>query len=101
MTDLYGNMNGEQSYTFKTGDFALARLVLPWQPLVYRAKGPQEVFFEHINLASVTVSLYPLEFAEFRRIVSVKHDLTNFDPKVDPLREWEPDLNCRTKRDQP
>jgi alpha-2-macroglobulin len=95
MSDLYGNtIQVEQSYSFKTGDLSpYARLVLPWQPLVYRARGPQEVFFEHINLDAVTVSLYPLEFSEFMRIVSGKIDPTNFDPKVEPIREWNPDVD--------
>ncbi|HXD08783.1 MAG TPA: Ig-like domain-containing protein, partial [Anaerolineales bacterium] len=54
MADIYGNtIQSEQSYTFKTGDlFPYARLVLPWTPLIYRAQGPQEVYFEHINLDS-------------------------------------------------
>jgi uncharacterized protein YfaS (alpha-2-macroglobulin family) len=95
MADIYGNaIKGEQSFTFKTGDFSpYANLVLPWQPLVYRAMGPQEVFFEHLNLDSVTVSLYPLEFSEFSRILTVTQDPTNFNPKAGPIREWEPDLD--------
>ncbi len=95
MADIYGNtIKGGQSFTFKTGDFSpYANLVLPWQPLVYRAIGPQEVFFEHLNLDSVTVSLYPLEFSEFSRILTVTQDPTNFNPQVDPIREWEPDLD--------
>ncbi len=40
MADIYGNtIKNEFSYTFTTGDILpYARLVLPWQPLVYRAK---------------------------------------------------------------
>jgi hypothetical protein len=49
--DIYGNtITSEYSFAFKTGDrVPYARLVLPWQPLVYRAQGPQEVYFEQVN----------------------------------------------------
>src|SRR5258707_9773822 len=95
MSDIYGNtIRDEQSFTFKTGDLTpYARLVLPWTPLVYRAKGPQEVYFEHINLASVTVSLYPLNASDFNQMLLGYTDPTNFSPKVDPIREWAPDVN--------
>ncbi|HLO28878.1 MAG TPA: Ig-like domain-containing protein, partial [Anaerolineales bacterium] len=90
MADIYGNtIATEYSYTFKTGDMApYARLVLPWQPLVYRAKGPQEVYFEQTNLKSGTVSLYPLTFDQFTLMMTGKLDSTNFNPKVEPIREW-------------
>src|SRR5258706_1810096 len=95
MSDIYGNtIRDEQSFTFKTGDLTpYARLVLPWTPLVYRAKGPQEVYFEHINLNSVTVSLYPLNASDFNQMLLGYTDPTNFSPKVDPIREWAPDVN--------
>jgi alpha-2-macroglobulin len=91
MADIYGNIiKNEYSYTFKTGDILpYARLVLPWQPLVYRAKGPQEVFFEQTNLDSGTISVYPVTFSEFNRMLTGKLDLTYFNPKVAPVREWE------------
>ena len=95
MADIYGNtIQTEQSFAFTTADRSpYARLVLPWQPLVYRAQGPQEVYFEYLNLDSVKVSLYPLEFSEFSRLLQGTPDPTNFNPKVEPIREWEPDLN--------
>ena len=95
MSDLYGNtIQTEQSFTFKTGDmYPYARLVLPWTPLVYRAKGPQDVYFEHLNLDSVSISLYELEFSSFNAMLSGKLDLVNFNPKVEPLREWKPDVD--------
>ena len=91
MADIYGNtIKNEFSYTFTTGDIVpYARLVLPWQPLVYRAKGPQEVFFEQTNLDSATVSLYPVTFDEFNRMLTGRSDPTYFNPKVEPVREWE------------
>ncbi len=68
MEDIYANtIKDEQSFTFTTGEYTpSARLILPWTPLVYRAKGPQEVYFEHINLDSVTVSLYPTGTIRFQ-----------------------------------
>jgi uncharacterized protein YfaS (alpha-2-macroglobulin family) len=95
MSDIYGNtIKDEQSFTFKTGDYAAyARLVLPWTPLIYRAKGPQEVFFEHLNLESATISVYPLEFADFSSMLAGRQDATYFNPRVSPIREWQPEVN--------
>ncbi len=92
MSDLYGNtIQTEQSFTFTTGDlYPYARLVLPWTPLIYRAQGLQEVYFEHINLDSVSVSLYPLDFFEFSRMLTGKMDMTNYSPKVETIHVWEP-----------
>ena len=91
MADIYGNViPNEMSFTFRTGDlFPYARLVLPWQPLVYRAAGPQEVYFEQVNLGSGTVSLYPVTFNEFTRLMTGKLDPAFFSPKVEPIREWD------------
>ena len=46
--DIYGNtINSEDSFTFKTADEdPYAQLAVPWTPLVYRAKGPQDIFFD-------------------------------------------------------
>ena len=95
MSDLYGNtIQSEQSFTFTTGDiYPYARLVMPWTPLIYRAQGTQEVHFEHINLDSVGVSLYPLEFSDFSPMLTGKMDMTNFNPKVEPIRVWEPNTD--------
>ncbi|HSL41937.1 MAG TPA: Ig-like domain-containing protein [Anaerolineales bacterium] len=91
MADIYGNtITNESSFTFKTGDnYPYARLVLPWQPLVYRAQGPQEVWFEQTNLESGTISLYPVTFDEFISLATGKRDAVWFNPKVEPIREWE------------
>ena len=91
MADIYGNtITSQMSFTFKTGDlFPYARIVLPWQPLVYRAQGPQEVFFEQVNLDSGTISLYPVTFNEFTRLMTGKLDPSWFSPKAEPIREWE------------
>ncbi len=99
MTDIYGNAIGsESSLNFSTADMApYARLVMPYTPLVYRAHGPQEAYFEYTNLDSATVSLYPLTFAEFTGLVH-QDDKTVFAPQVQPLREWRTD--AATPRNQ-
>jgi len=90
MQDLYGNtIKDEISYTFRNGDYAAyARLALPWTPLIYRAKGTQEVYFEHINVDEATVSVYPLTFDEFGSLSNGAVEITNFNPKVNAVREW-------------
>ena len=94
-SDLYGNtIKDEFSYTFTTGDMSpYANLVLPWTPLVYRAKGPQEVFFEYNNLTSATVSLYQVGFDEFGKLLKGDIQTTDFRPQDQPVREWTPDTD--------
>ena len=94
-SDLYGNtIKDEFSYTFTTGDMpAYANLVLPWTPLVYRAKGPQEVFFEYNNLTSATISLYQISFEDFGKLLKGTIEMTNFRPQRQPVREWTPDTS--------
>ena len=98
--DIYGNtINSQYSTSFKTEDLdPYARLVLPWTPLVYRAKGPQEVYFEYRNLDSATVSLYSLTFDEFSQFVNpyTKNGGSPpeaFVPETLPIHEWKPDTN--------
>jgi uncharacterized protein YfaS (alpha-2-macroglobulin family) len=101
MADIYGNtINTQASSTFTTNDLPSdARLVLPWTPLVYRAKGPQEVYFEYTNLDSAIVSLYPLTFTEFGNMLNNNTNnkgtsgttIVDFKPQVAPIREWKPD----------
>lgn len=90
MEDPYGNtIKDEYSYTFKNGDYSpYARLVLPWTPLIYRAKGVQEVYFEHLNVDEATVSVYPVTFDEFARLTDGRLDPLNFNPQVQAVREW-------------
>jgi len=90
MTDIYGNsIASETSFAFTTGPMSpYVRVVLPWVPLVYRAGGPQEVFLEHTNLDAGTVSLYPVTFAEFTRMLKGDLEMIRFKPQVEPLREW-------------
>jgi len=94
-SDLYGNpIRDEFSYTFKTGDMSpYANLVLPWTPLVYRAKGPQDVFFEYNNVTSATVWLYQVSFEEFGRMLKGDVEMIKFRPQTRPVREWNVDTN--------
>jgi uncharacterized protein YfaS (alpha-2-macroglobulin family) len=90
MQDLYGNPTKDEiSFTFANGDYdPYARLALPWTPLMYRAEGAQEVYFEHLNLEEATVSIYPLTFTEFRRMLAGFDNPLNFNPKSAAAREW-------------
>lgn len=101
MADIYGNTIGtETSVSFTTANLPSdAHMALPWTPLVYRAKGPQEVYFEYTNLSSATLSVYPLTFAEFSSMLDSNGgnkggsgpNAVDFIPKVAPIREWKPD----------
>ncbi|MEW6402321.1 MAG: Ig-like domain-containing protein [Chloroflexota bacterium] len=94
MTDIYGNtIKEEMAFSFSTTAMTpYAHLVLPWTPLVYRAKGPQEVFFEHVNLDWATVSLYPVTYEEFTSVISGTTEAGRFKPKAQPVREWEVEM---------
>jgi len=100
MTDIYGNaIQTEYSFTFTSPDMTpYARLALPWTPLVYRAEGPQEVFFEHTNLNSAQISLHALSYVEFSRMLKGDLPATNFKPDRQPVRVWAPDV--QTVRNQ-
>ncbi|MGB8982108.1 MAG: Ig-like domain-containing protein, partial [Anaerolineales bacterium] len=89
--DIYGNtITTEYAYGFRTGDRApWARLVMPWHPLVYRASGPQEVYFEQVNLGLGTISLYSITFDEFRRLMEDSERRANFKPTTEPIRQWD------------
>jgi len=95
MTDIYGNtIKTESSLNFSTSDLSpYARLVIPWTPLVFRAHGPQEVFFEYTNLDAAAVSLYPITFDVFTGFLR-KGDATDFSPQVQPINEWKPDTQA-------
>ncbi|MFN8381808.1 MAG: Ig-like domain-containing protein [Anaerolineales bacterium] len=90
MKDPYGNqIKDEISYTFKNGDYMpYARLVLPWTSLIYRAKGAQEVYFEHQNIEEATVSIYSLTADEFSDLTDGTIAPSDFKPKTKAIREW-------------
>ncbi|MBI3738983.1 MAG: Ig-like domain-containing protein, partial [Chloroflexi bacterium] len=99
-SDLYGNtIKSEYSFSFKTGDMQpYANLVMPWTPLVYRAQGPQEVYFEYTNVDFATVSLYSLTFDEFSMLLNTGESIANFKPQTGPINEWAP--NTQVARNQ-
>lgn len=90
MADPYGNtIKDEYSYTFYNGDYSpYTRLALPWTPLVYRAKGAQEVYFEHLNVNEASVSVYPITSKEFYGLTSGEISMTAFAPNTKAIREW-------------
>lgn len=90
MADIYGNtIKDPISYQFSNGDYAsYARLALPWAPLVYRANGPQEVYFEHLNLINGKVSIYPISAGDFYRFSEGGSSAVEYKPTEKPIREW-------------
>ncbi len=104
MTDIYGNtIRTETSLSFNTADMSpYARLVMPWTPLVYRAKGPQDIYFEYTNLDAATISLYPLNFDEFSSMLNSNGggkgansaSTVNFNPQTQPTNQWTPDTQA-------
>ena len=90
MADIYGNtIKTEYSFSFKTGDMPpYANLAMPWTPLVYRAKGPQEVYFEYNNVDAAAIQLYKLTYEEFSTLLNTGKPPTGFQPQNSPLREW-------------
>jgi uncharacterized protein YfaS (alpha-2-macroglobulin family) len=98
MKDPYGNaIKDEISYTFKNGDYSpYARLVLPWTPLVYRADGTQEAYFEHLNIDEATVSIYPIKPEELYQLTSGAISTTEFNPQTKAIREWK--VNASNQR---
>ncbi len=107
MADIYGNtIKTESSLSFHTADMSpYARLVMPWTPLVYRAKGPQDVYFEYTNLDSATISLYPLTFDEFSNMLNSNGgkgansaSTVNFNPRTQPINQWTPDTQAASNQ---
>jgi hypothetical protein len=90
IADVYGNtIKDGMSYQFTNGDLSpYARLVLPWTPLVYRANGPQDVYFEHLNLEDANISVYPITAFDFYQLTSGNISNTEFEPAENPIREW-------------
>jgi alpha-2-macroglobulin len=90
MADIYGNTIKDQiSYQFSNGDYdSYARLALPWAPLVYRANGPQEVYFEHLNLINGKVSIYQISAKDFYRFSEGGSSAVEYKPTEKPIREW-------------
>jgi uncharacterized protein YfaS (alpha-2-macroglobulin family) len=96
MADIYGNtIKNDYSFSFKTGDYApYARLLVPWNSLVYRLQGKKEIFFQYNNINSATFSLYQLTTSDFVQFSNGKADPREYKPAGDPIREWKPDLEA-------
>ena len=96
MSDIYGHtINRDYAFSFKNGDRSpYGRLLAPGGPMVYRAQGPQNYFFEYINLASADITLYRLSSNEFRDFETGATVLENYLPTTDLVREWKPELQA-------
>ena len=97
MSDIYGyTINNAYSFSFETAGLdPYANLVLPYYPLVYRAKAAKPVFFEYTNLTSAKVSLYALSYPEFAALLQDSSELNDLDnSSKKPLKEWTPALSA-------
>ena len=76
--DIYGyTINSEYSFGFETAGLdPSADLLVPYYPLVYRAKGEKTVFFEYTNLTLAKISLYSLSYQEFAGLLQDNSRLT-------------------------
>jgi uncharacterized protein YfaS (alpha-2-macroglobulin family) len=95
--DIYGYpINSEYSFGFETAGLdPAADLLVPYYPLVYRAKGEKAVFFEYTNLTAAKVSLYSLTYQEFAGLLQDNSRLTySTSSSKAPLEEWTPTLNA-------
>ncbi len=95
MSDVYGNtIKTEYTYSFRTGSMSpYAHMLLPWQPLVYRAQGAQELFFDYVNLDSAALNVYPLPVEHFGKLVRGELEMANYIPQEKAVREITPALN--------
>ncbi len=95
MADIYGNtIKTEYAYSFRTGNMgSYASMLLPWQPLVYRAEGAQELFFDYTNLESASIEVYPIEAEQFGKLARGALDPTLYSPQAKSVRTIEPELN--------
>jgi alpha-2-macroglobulin len=101
MADIYGNViPSEYSFSFRTGDLSpYVALLTPSFPLVYRAKGEQDIFFEYTNSDSVDISLYPITFDEFSYYINPNiTDHSSFTPAAESIRHWQPALQALKNR---
>ena len=97
MKDIYGHVMTEgYSYSFQTANLQpYARMLYPNAPLIYRARGPQNFFFEYINLDSSGISLYPLSLTEFYALGIDDGPHKDVVPDAAPIRTWAPDLRAQ------
>ena len=91
MADIYGNrITGEYSFTFTTKDRRpSARLVVPHTPLIYRAEGEQQVFFESTNLEDGEILIYKLPFSTFSSMLKDNYNGLKYAPNTTPIKVWD------------
>ncbi|MGB8213582.1 MAG: Ig-like domain-containing protein [Anaerolineales bacterium] len=97
MTDIYGYpINSEYSFSFETAGLEpSADLLAPYYPLVYRAAGAKQIFFQYTNLTSAKISLYSLSYQAFATLLQATSQLTSLDiPNNRPVEEWTPALTA-------
>jgi alpha-2-macroglobulin len=97
MSDIYGyTINNEYSFSFETAGLdPSATLLVPYYPLIYRAKAEKPVFFQYTNLASAKISLYSLSYPEFASLLQDSSLLTSQDNSgKKPLGAWSPTLTA-------
>ncbi|MCA1899454.1 MAG: Ig-like domain-containing protein, partial [Chloroflexi bacterium] len=90
MADPYGNViKDPYSYAFYNGDYPpYARIALPWTPLVYRAQGTQEIYFERQNVSGAEVAIYPITPDDFYKLNSGEISMVEFEPRAEAVRSW-------------
>ncbi|MBI9051437.1 MAG: Ig-like domain-containing protein [Anaerolineaceae bacterium] len=92
MTDIFGNainIAKSESFTFDAIDPYLYLDFL--SEAQYRVDGPQEAFYEYINVKTVNVDVYKIDAAEYlRRITTSMHSAPGSDPV------WQEHFNVET-----
>jgi uncharacterized protein YfaS (alpha-2-macroglobulin family) len=94
MKDLYGNaIQSEYTFSFTTGRRdPFAYMLLPYDTLVYREKGRQEVYFQYTNATDINISVYELTFDEFSLYEQGDVYAASFNPLDRPsVLNWTPD----------
>ncbi|MBI3174596.1 MAG: Ig-like domain-containing protein [Chloroflexi bacterium] len=95
MRDIYGNeIKTEYAFSFTTGSRdPSAYMLLPYDTLVYREQGKQEMYFQYINAKNVNISVYQLSPEEFTRYQGDNSSSpVFFDPASrSPILTWTPD----------
>ena len=97
MRDIYGNqIETEYSFSFTTGRRSpSAYMLLPYDTLVYREQGKQEVYFQYTNARDIDISVYRLSFDEFMRYQNSSQSPSDFYPgDRQPVLTWTPEAEA-------
>lgn len=93
LKDVYGNeIKSEYAFSFTTGRRdPFAYMLLPYDTLVYREQGKQEVYFQYTNATDINISVYELSFEEFSRYEYGDARAAYFNPgERAPVLSWTP-----------